>query len=138
MQTINTEGQVVVEIEGENLTLTKDMLDVRINAKEGFDVQMQDNLFIILNTELTQELLDEGYAREIISKVQQLRKNNEYEVMDRINLTISCDEEVTNAVKAYEEYIKTETLTDTLTFAENDGAEVDLNGHSAVIKTERV
>lgn len=138
MHQINTNGSVSVNIEGEDITLTKDMLDVRINAKEGFDVQMQDNLFIILNTELTQELLDEGYAREIISKVQQLRKNNGYEVMDRINLTINCDDEVMNAVKAYEEYIKKETLTDNLAFGENDGSSVDLNGHEANVKTQKV
>ena len=138
MKTLGEEGSVDVEIEGEKLNLTRDMLDVRINAKEGFDVQMQDNLFIILNTELTKELINEGYAREIISKVQQLRKASGYEVADRIKLTISSDETVIGAAEAFRDYICRETLSRELTIAENPGEKVNLNGHDAFILTERI
>lgn len=138
MKELTEKGEVQVEVEGEALTLKEDMLDVRINAKEGFDVQMQDNLFVILNTELTPELINEGYAREIVSKVQQIRKNSGYEVTDRINLVISCDDEIKRAVEAFEAYIKSDTLTENLSFAENNGEEVNLNGHTAVIATERI
>ncbi len=138
MKVLGEEGSVGVEIEGEKLSLTRDMLDVRINAKEGFDVQMQDNLFIILNTELTKDLINEGYAREIISKVQQLRKASGYEVADRIKLTISSDDTVIGAVEAFRDYICRETLSQELTVAENTGEKVNLNGHDAFILTERI
>ena len=138
MKVLGEEGSVDVEIEGEKLSLTRDMLDVRINAKEGFDVQMQDNLFIILNTELTKDLINEGYAREIISKVQQLRKASGYEVADRIKLTISSDDTVIGAVEAFRDYICRETLSQELTVAENTGEKVNLNGHDAFILTERI
>ena len=138
MKVLGEEGSVDVEIEGEKLSLTRDMLDVRINAKEGFDVQMQDNLFIILNTELTKDLINEGYAREIISKVQQLRKASGYEVADRIRLTVSSDDTVIGAVEAFRDYICRETLSQELTVAENTGEKVNLNGHDAFILTERI
>ena len=64
---------------GEDLTITKDMVDIRIDSKEGFNVGMQNNKFIILNTELTKELIYEGYARELVSKVQNLRKTKEFD-----------------------------------------------------------
>ena len=138
MKDLGEKGQAEVEIEGETLTLTRDMLDVRISAREGFDVQMQDNLFIILNTELTEDLVNEGYAREIISKVQQLRKSSGYEVADRIRLTVSSDETVIRAVEAFRDYICRETLSQELTVAENSGEKVSLNGHDAYILTERI
>ena len=57
-----------------------DMVDIRINAKDGFDVGMENNNFVILNDTLTDDLINEGIAREIISKVQTMRKNNNYEI----------------------------------------------------------
>ncbi|MBO4359710.1 MAG: isoleucine--tRNA ligase [Eubacteriaceae bacterium] len=138
MKELGEKGSVDVTADGEVLTLTRDMLDVRISAKEGFDVQMQDNLFIILNTELTKELVNEGYAREIISKVQQLRKASGYEVADRIRLTISSDGTVLEAVEAFRDYICRETLTQELTVADNSGEKVSLNGHDAFILTEKI
>jgi isoleucyl-tRNA synthetase len=62
------------------------MVDIRINAKEGFDAAYMNNNFIILNTNLTDDLIDEGVVRELISKVQQLRKTKNFEITDRINL----------------------------------------------------
>ena len=138
MSELTKSNEVKVQIEGKEISLTKDMLDIRINAKEGFDVQMQDNLFIILDTKLTKELTDEGFAREIISKVQQMRKAADYEVADRIKLYINGDEQISSAIKAYDAFIKKETLTTHLYFGENDGENVSINGHETKIKTEKI
>ena len=138
MKDISRGGSAVVTLSGETYNLTSDMLDVRITAKEGFDVQMQDNLFIILNTELTEQLLNEGYAREIISKVQQIRKNCGYDVSDRIKLNVSADEAIKKAAEIYADYIKAETLATHLSFDEAEGEKVNLNGHDALIKTEKI
>lgn len=67
---------------------------------------MDNGLFVILDTTLSQDLLDEGYAREFVSKVQQMRKNNDYEVLDKIKIYFNGDEEISNAIKVFEEYIK--------------------------------
>lgn len=79
----------------------KDFIDIRISAKEGFNVQMFNNKFIILDTSLDQDLLDEGCAREFVSRIQQLRKSNGYEVMDRIDISYSSDEAMDRAIAIY-------------------------------------
>ncbi|MCR4722289.1 MAG: isoleucine--tRNA ligase [Eubacteriales bacterium] len=137
LKDVSDGGTAVVELDGETVNVTKDMLDVRISAKEGFDVQMQNNLFMVLNTNLTEELLSEGYAREIVSKVQQIRKNSGYDVSDRIDLFISSGDTISKAVKENEDYIKAETLSLSIVFGETDGEKVTLNGQDAVIKTVR-
>jgi len=97
-------------VNGETLDVIKDYVLVTISAKEGFTVAMENNLFVILETTLTRELLDEGYAREFISKVQQMRKNNGYEMMDRIKIYYDGDDEIANAINIHREYIMGETL----------------------------
>ena len=75
-------GSVTMNLGGEDYEIPENYLDVRISAKEGFVVGMENNVFTILETTLTPELIDEGYVREIISKVQQLRKQHDFEMMD--------------------------------------------------------
>ncbi len=99
-----------VELDGESFTLTPDMLDVRIDAREGFSVAMENNVFIILDTKLDEDLINEGLAREVISKIQQLRKQKDLEMMDNITILLEADEEVMAAVKLHQEYICGETL----------------------------
>jgi isoleucyl-tRNA synthetase len=126
-------------VDGETLDVVKDHVLITITAKEGFTVGMENNLFVILETTLTQELLDEGYAREFISKVQQMRKNNGYEMLDRIKIFYDGDDEIANAVNIYEDYIKTETLADAIERVEDDSFEKqDLNGHNTGMKLEKV
>ncbi len=134
---LNTEKEVTISLCGEKLVLTDEMLDVRINAKEGFNVQTDNNLFVILKTELTDDLINEGYARELISKVQQIRKNSGLNVSDRISLTVEADENIQKAIKAFEAVIKSETLATKLTLEHNDGESVTLNEHKAVIKIKK-
>ncbi len=138
IKALRAAGNAEVILDGEKVTLTEDMLDIRISARAGFDVQTQDNLFIIINTELTPELIAEGYARELISKVQQLRKTAGYEVADRIALTVEADADIKEAITRFEDYIKAETLSQKIEIAANDGEPVELNGHRAVIKTVRI
>ena len=64
------------------------MVDIRIVAKDGFDVAMENNNFIILNTNLSKELIEEGISREFVSKIQNLRKLKEYDIADRIDLNL--------------------------------------------------
>ncbi|HPW41735.1 MAG TPA: DUF5915 domain-containing protein, partial [Bacillota bacterium] len=130
---------VKIELEGEPLEVNKDYVITRIAAKEGFTMTTENNLFIILDTTLTKELIEEGYAREFISKVQQMRKNNAFEMMDRINIYYDGDDEIAEAVKAYEEYIMTETLAEKIERVTDANFEVqDLNGHQTGMKVEKI
>lgn len=133
---LESEGKLVLELNGENVDITPDMVDMRISAKEGFAVAMENNIFTILDTTLNKELIDEGLARELISKVQQLRKLNNFEMMDNIKIFINADEEVAAAVETHKDYIMKETLALEIETAA-DLKEYDLNGHKTGIDVEK-
>ncbi|MBQ1490160.1 MAG: isoleucine--tRNA ligase [Eubacterium sp.] len=125
---LDSEDSVLLNLNGEDVEIEKDFVDVRINAKEGFAVAMENNVFAIMDTQLTPELIEEGIAREIISKIQQMRKQMDLAMMDHIAVCIAADEEVKAAVTANADYIMGETLADSITDAE-DLKTVDINGH---------
>ncbi len=125
------------DLDGETFDVTKELVDIRIDAKEGFAVAMENNVFTILDTALTPELIAEGYARELISKVQQLRKQKDFEMMDHINLFVNADAEVAAAIEKHKDYIMSETLSDAIC-AGNNLPEYDLNGHMTGIEVEKI
>jgi isoleucyl-tRNA synthetase len=129
-----------VDVDGEQLDIVKDYVIVSISAKEGFTVTMENNLFVILDTTLTRELLDEGLARELVSKVQQMRKSNDFEMMDRIRIYFDGDDQVTSAIQSYQEYIKIETLAESIekTPSTADLTKVNLNDHDTGVRIERI
>ncbi|MDD4078996.1 MAG: DUF5915 domain-containing protein, partial [Eubacteriales bacterium] len=102
--------EITLTLKGEETPITRDLVEITIVAKEGFTVAMENNLFVILDTTLTQELIAEGFAREFVSKVQQLRKRKDYQVADKIHIVYDGDEEVASAVEAFADYISKETL----------------------------
>ncbi len=136
IELILKEETVTIDFDGGRLDITPDMIDVRIESKEGFNVGMENNKFIILNTELTRELILEGLAREIVSKVQNIRKTNGFEIADRINLYYDGDNEIVAALEMFKDYIKDETLSVEVT-CEAKGEVVDINGHDVNIYIER-
>ena len=111
-----------------NVSVTPDMVDIRISAKEGFDAAHLNNNFIVLNTTLTKELIDEGIVRELISKVQQMRKNKDFNVEDRIHLYYSGSNNFTEIVNTYNVLIKHETLAVDINEKDDLTEEFDLNG----------
>lgn len=131
--------KVTLDLAGEEVEITEDYVLINIDAKEGFDVAMEKGLFVILDTTLNKELLDEGYAREFISKVQQMRKANGYEMLDNINIYYDGDEEIEEAVNIYKDYIMKETLALSIEKVADESIEkLDLNGHSTGIRLERI
>ena len=132
-------GSVLVNLNGEDTEIFKEYVDVKVSAKEGFDVTMENNLFVILDTTLTDELLDEGFAREIISKIQQMRKSADFDVLDEIKIKYTCTDRLKKAVENYKEFIMKETLGIELTFVDSlDTEEVDFNGELGKLFVERV
>ena len=132
-------GSVFVNLNGEDTEILKEYVDVKVSAKEGFDVTMENNLFVILDTTLTDELLDEGFAREVISKIQQMRKSADFDVLDEIRIKCACSERLKKAVENYKEFIMKETLGVELTFVDNlNTEEVDFNGEVGKLFVERV
>lgn len=136
IELILKEETVTIDFDGGRLDITPDMVDVRIESKEGFNVGMENNKFIILNTELTRDLIIEGLAREIVSKIQNIRKTNGYEIADRINLYYDGDDDILEAFSTFEDYIKDETLAIEYVH-EAKGEVVDINGHDVNIFIEK-
>ncbi len=125
---------ITVTLSGETFEVTSEMIDIRTLSKEGFNVGMLNNNFIILNTELNESLIEEGIARELVSKIQQLRKSNDFEITDRIEVSYKADVEVEKAIANNLEYMKEETLALTITSKENLKDKFDINGHEVYLE----
>ena len=130
-------GQTVLKLNDEDTVITPDMISSSVSAKEGFDVAHENGVSVILNTELSKELIDEGLARELISKVQQLRKSKNFEMMDRIVIYLEADDEVRSAAELFNDYICSETLANSVEFTQ-DLEKVDVNGHKTGIDVKKV
>ena len=131
-------GQSIkMTIGSEEKEITPEMVDIRISSKEGFNVGMENNNFIILDTTLTDDLILEGIAREMISKVQQIRKNKDFNVADRITLYYNGDEDIDKCIAKFSDYIKNETLSLEIVKKDNLQEKYDLNGHNCYIDVER-
>ena len=126
---------IEITLAGDKFKVTSSMVIINSISKEGFDVALEDNDFIILNTDLTEDLIMEGIAREFISKIQNLRKQKEFDIIDRINIYYDGDKEVENSVDKFKELIKNETLAIEIKKGKSSN-EVDLNGHNATIDVE--
>jgi len=131
-------GPVKIEIDGEEIEINKDYVLVNIRSKKGFDVNMANNIFVILDTELNEELINEGYVREFISKIQQFRKKLDLDVLDNIEISFVSDKEVTEALFNDEEFIKSETLAKKIEEKDQGGEESSLNGHPVKINIKKV
>jgi isoleucyl-tRNA synthetase len=122
--------------------IEKEFIDVQISAKEGFAAAMENNVFTILDTTITDSLKGEGYMREFVSKVQQIRKNMGLEMMDNIAIRYDADEEVRAALDSFADYIMSETLAVSLVYVPDafmpDGKKFDLNGAQTDIIVEKV
>lgn len=112
-----------VEIGGQEREITPEYLDVRVDAKEGYDVSLEGRNFVILDTTLNEDLIAEGYAREIVSKIQQMRKSQDFEVTDNINVKYEADDELSEAISKHLDMISKEVLA--VNFERADSLKVD-------------
>lgn len=140
VSTIKREGKLFLEIGGNSFELMEEDLDIRIQELAGFTFEMSADNFVILDTELTPDLLQEGLAREMVSKIQTMRKDAGFEITDRIRVFYSGPEEVVRAIMVFEAYVKEETLADSLTPDDSiqGGTKWNLNGYDTIIKIERI
>lgn len=137
--TLNDGDSVTIDLSGQAFEVLPEHVDVRIAAKEGFTVATANNRFVIIDTTLDEALIAEGYAREFVSRVQQMRKTNDYQVADHINIYYHASAPFEAALNQHRDYIMSETLADQLTQT-TDGAfeDYELNGQDAHIRVERV
>lgn len=139
VESLHLGKEVTMNLDGEPFTLSEEHVLITIDSKEGFDVESNEGLFIILDIQLTDELIEEGFVREFISRIQQMRKANDYEMMDHIRIFYTATETLTKAIKNHAEFIKSETLADKLVCEAKEGMkEETLNGEATSLFVERV
>ena len=125
-----------VVLEGVQVT-AEDVLVTR-TPKAGLVVASQGEVVVGLETALSPELVAEGLAREFVSRVQSMRKEADFEVTQRIELRVGCDDEVRAALESHRDYVMNETLTTALLFDPAQDAGVDINGHPVSVKVSPV
>ena len=132
---------VTFTIDDTEIVLSKEDVLVEAVKKEGFTSQVDGALTVVLDTNLTEDLIEEGYAREFVSKVQSMRKDAGFDVTDRIAITCQCGDKLMKALEKGREIILNGVLADSLTLGEASGEAVkdwDINGESATIGVKRV
>jgi isoleucyl-tRNA synthetase len=124
---LETAGTISINVEGQDLTV--EVADVEIISEDipGWLVANEGALTVALEVELTDELRQEGMAREIINRVQNIRKESGLEITDRINIVLAPNAEVEKSVSVFGDYIKTQVLADNIEIAANDGTEVEFD-----------
>ena len=137
IETLKNES-IHVEFMGSDLEITPSMVIITVNVKEGYCSSNNGKVFVILNTELTEDLILEGLAREFVRKVQSLRKDNDYVITDRINVYYDGNDKLDKTINKYNEYIKNETLAVELIKDSSLDEECDMNGITVKVKTERI
>ena len=130
-------GSISIEVEGQ--TLNVDIADVEIINEDipGWLVSNDGNLTVALDVELTEDLLKEGMARELINRIQNMRKDMGLEITDRIRVTIAPHQKVEDSISVYKEYVQTQVLADDITIGDNDGDEIDFDDFKLNIKIEK-
>ena len=131
-------GELRLNVDGQDVTVLVDDVEIINEDIPGWLVANDGNLTVALEVELNDELRNEGMARELINRIQNLRKECGLEITDRVNVTISPSENINAAINAFADYIKGQVLADNIVIADNDGCEIDLDDITACIKVEKV
>jgi len=124
---------VSLKVEGEIIELTSEDVAVERKVKAGLIASTLEGITVALDTELTEELLQEGIAREVVNKINTMRREQEYAVTDRITLKVQTTPRVKEAFEKHREYICHEVLATSFSFEPCAGQEWDINGEPAVI-----
>lgn len=134
---LQTTGSYELEVEGQKAVV--EATDVEIISEDipGWLVSNEGNLTVALDVELTDELLNEGMARELINRIQNIRKEIGLEITDRINVTLSPDTKVEAALAGFADYIKAQVLADNVCIADNDGIAAEIEDLNINIKVAK-
>ena len=121
MNTLKTEGALKFDADGVEVVLSEEDLLIELAQTEGFETQADAVVTVVLDTNLTEELLEEGFVREVISKVQTMRKEAGFEVMDKITISVAGNDKVAEIMKRNEEAIFGDVLATGIEYGEVSG-----------------
>lgn len=129
--------EIEIVFDGSTIKVVPNMVDINVKVKEGYCSSNNGKTFVILNTELTDELILEGVARELIRKIQSMRKEMDLVITDRINVYYNGPEKLEETLLKYSDFIKNETLTRLITKDENLKECFDINDINVYLKIEK-
>ena len=131
-------GSISFDIDGSPVTV--DVADVEIISEDipGWLVSNDGNLTVALEVELTEDLLNEGMARELINRIQNMRKDAGLEITDRIAIKVSPNDCIAKAIANYEDYVKTQVLADSISVEDNAGTDVEFDDFVVRIQVTKI
>lgn len=137
---INSDGKIEIVVEEKPVTILLEDVEIIAEEIKGWMVESDGKITVALDTEISPELRIEGYAREFVSRIQNLRKDSGLEVTDRISIAYSCNDQLADALLQSSDYIKNETLSVELTRKDFNGSAVkeDINGEQCEISITKV
>ena len=140
MDKLNESGSFELNVEGQAIELSKDDVLIEMTQKEGFVASSDKGITVVLDTNLTPELIEEGFVREVISKVQTMRKDAGFEVMDKINLYVSGNDKIADIVNKNAAQVKTVVLAQDIITGKTAGFEKewDINGEKVTLAVEKL
>lgn len=132
---IEREGALTLDISGKIVNLTTEDVEISSQDIPGWLVANSNGITVALDITLTDELRNEGIARELVNRIQNIRKDSGFEVTDKIKVQLECEPTIEAAVKANESYIKSETLTNELVFVDTikNGTEIEFDDLKTVV-----
>lgn len=134
-------GEISISIDGNEFRISKDDVEIVHEDIKGWLVESDNEIIVALDTELTKELIDEGYAREFVNRVQNMRRDFEFEVTDRIKIFYECSNKLHSAIVNTKNYISSETLAESIEPKITNCKyikEWDINGEKCIIGIEKV
>ena len=139
MDEINTRGKLKINLEGREIDLDEEELLIEATEMEGYISDSNRELTVVLDTNLNQDLIEEGFVREIISKVQTMRKDAGFEVMDYIKVYQSDNDKIKNIMSDNSKEIMSEVLAKDIVFGQEKGfiKEWDINGEKVTLAVEK-
>ena len=139
MDELKEKGSLTFDVNGTNVVLSEEDLLIDMAQTEGFVSDGDNTITVVLDTKLTPELLEEGFVREIISKVQTMRKEADFQVTDKIVISCKGNEKIEELIRANADQIKSEVLAVDVKFDEANGYVKDwsINGENVTMGVER-
>ncbi len=140
MAMLNERNEVKITLDGLDEFISRDDLVIESKQMDSFVSETDRGITVVIDTNLTPELIEEGFVREIISKVQTMRKEADYEVMDHIRIYVDKNDRIRDIFTANEEAIKHDTLADEIVYGQTGGIAKDwkINGEEVTLGTEKL
>ena len=139
MDDLNNTGFITLQVNGQDIQLEKADLLIEMTQMEGYVANSDKGITVVMDTNLTPELIEEGFVREIVSKIQTMRKDAGFEVMDRINVYVSGNEKIADLMERNAEQVKSVVLADDIIASEAKGfvKEWNINGEDVTLGVEK-